>query len=247
MRDYEDLFESRGSAYDEAMRRFPTAREQEFRQVIDRAGLKPGMNVADVPAGGGYLKSYLPADCVWRGHEPCASFYSAGAGTEEAAISVPLLPLPWADATIDAALSIAGVHHLKDKRCLFAELFRVTKPGGLFVLSDVAEGSAVARFLDGYVGANNSTGHEGIFLSNYTLIELQDAGWRVLSDEYLEFHWIFQNRESMGAFCHGLFDIRRTSVDDTIGAIETELGIDCLDDRRKGMRWGLTTIVSRRE
>lgn len=56
MKTYDELFETRGSAYDRAMRRYPRARDQEFRQVVERALLGEGMLVADVPAGGGRLR-----------------------------------------------------------------------------------------------------------------------------------------------------------------------------------------------
>ena len=249
-KNYEELFRTRGSAYDRAMQHYPHAREQEFMQAVDRADLRPGMVVADVPAGGGYLKDYLPDGCIWRGHEPCASFIAAGSALNTPAshntpvTNSSLLPLPWPDNSVDVALSIAGVHHLEDKRSLFAELHRVVKPGGRFVLSDVAEGTAVARFLDGYVGDNNSTGHEGVFLSENTLMELQEAGWRIFSNEYVGFHWIFNDRKAMGAFCNGLFDICQRTVEETLIAIESELGVDRLPDGRLGMRWGLKTIVA---
>ena len=108
--NYEELFQLRGATYDGAMARFPEARREEFLNTIARAALAPGALVADVPAGGGYLARYLPEGCTWLGHEPCASF---GHGATEQ--DRDLLPLPWAEASIDAALSIAGVHHLDDK------------------------------------------------------------------------------------------------------------------------------------
>lgn len=247
MKDYMDLFNARGSVYDRAMQHYPHAREQEFMQVIERARLMPGMVVGDVPAGGGYLQRYLPAGCTWQGHEPCASFISQGGAHSAKTTGTPLLPLPWRDASIDVAVSIAGVHHIEDKRPLFADLRRAVKPGGRLVLSDVAAGSAVAHFLDGYVGDNNSTGHEGVFLSQYTLQELAEAGWSVESCEQVDYHWLFDDRDAMSAFCHGLFDIRHSNLEATLAVIEAGLGTDQLDDGRIGMRWSLMTIVALNE
>jgi SAM-dependent methyltransferase len=241
--DYRDLFDLRGQSYDCAMRMFPAAREQEFMQVITRAGLSPGMCVADVPAGGGYLADFLPGDCEWQGHEPSGGFSSGTIRHGQDIESQAFLPLPWESESMDAAVSLAGVHHMADKSHFFREVRRVLRPGGRFVLSDVAACSPEAAFLDGYVDAHNSTGHRGLFLDGVTEAELEAAGWRCLTSEIVRFHWVFDTCEAMGTFCRYLFDLRRGTLADTIQAIESELGVERLEDGRIGMRWGLRTIV----
>ncbi|MDN7126956.1 class I SAM-dependent methyltransferase [Pseudidiomarina sp. 1APR75-33.1] len=267
-KSYQEHFEQRGSAYDKAMLRFPKARQQEFEQVIAAAQITAGMTVIDVPAGGAYLREFLPADVNYQAHEPCASFTNhgiappptgaapTGSGTpkqERAALAendalpqggLPLLPLPWRDGEVDAAVSLAGVHHLDDKVPLFKELKRVLKPGGRLALSDVAKNSKVAKFLDGYVGDNNSTGHEGLFLDRDTLTELEQAGFAIEQRHQNDFHWIFPDRYSMAAFCHELFDLQKSTIADTQRAIENELGVTEYPDGRVGMHWSLMTIAA---
>lgn len=235
---YEEVFQLRGATYDGAMGRFPDARREEFLNTIGRAALPAGAVVGDVPAGGGYLARYLPQGCRWLGHEPCAAF-GHGATDQDR----DLLPLPWADASLDAALSIAGVHHLEDKVPLFAELARVVKPGGRLVLSDVHRDSAVSRFLDGWVDRHNSTGHVGSYLGDHTLAELERAGWTIVSAERVGFHWRFANRTDMGEFCHRLFDLRTSVPAETGRTIEAELGVDDLPDGI-GMRWELFMVAA---
>lgn len=233
---YEDLFQVRGAPYDIAMSLFPDARREEFLNTIQRADLKPDQSVGDVPAGGGYLARYLPKTVHWLGHEPCASFGSGGTDRE-------LLPLPWTDGAVDAAISIAGVHHLADKRPLFAELARTVRAGGRFVLADVHEGSDVSGFLDGWVDRHNSTGHKGAYLGDHTLNELLETGWQILSAERVSFHWRFPDTAGMGEFCHRMFDLRTCRPEETAHAIEADLGIDQLEDE-VGMRWELFMIVA---
>lgn len=233
---YEDLFRVRGAPYDNAMCLFPDARREEFLNTVRRADLKPGQSVGDVPAGGGYLARYLPKTVHWFGHEPCASF-GAG-GTDQG-----LLPLPWADGALDTAISIAGVHHLEDKRPLFAELARTVRIGGRLVLADVHEGSAVSGFLDGWVDRHNSTGHKGAYLGDHTLDELHETGWQVLSAERVPFHWRFPDKAGMAEFCNRMFDLRNCRPEETAHVIEADLGIDHLEDD-VGMRWELYMIVA---
>jgi SAM-dependent methyltransferase len=242
--DYSALFDLRGQSYDKAMRLLPEARAQEFMQVIRRASLVPGMRVADLPAGGGYLADFLPSHCSWHGHEPSIGFVGDRVAHGAEIHGSDLLPLPWEDDSMDVAISLAGVHHLSDKAALFEEVRRVVRPGGRFVLSDVEANSPQAIFLDGYVNENNSTGHRGLFLDKSTENELEHSGWRCLSSDFVCFHWVFEHRESMGAFCRNLFDLRGDSLSGTIDAIESRLGVDDLHNKQVGMRWGLRTIVA---
>lgn len=246
MKSYQDLFEVRGSSYDLAMRQHPGARAAEFQQIVERANLSAGMHVADVPAGGGYLRAYLPGHVVWSGHEPCTSFQA------EVCASTPLahqqlLPLPWHDHSMDVVISLAGVHHIEDKRALFSECLRVTKPGGMLALSDVAAHSDVALFLDQFVDAHNSTGHRGTYLDQRTLDELEESGWTVHTNESVRYHWCFEDHVGMADFCRKLFDLRNTSDVTIQKAIEKRLGIDKLPSGRLGMRWSLMTITARKQ
>jgi len=240
---YEQHFERRGNTYDRAMRAYPLARAEEFAQVINAVPVQAGMTVADVPAGGGYLRGFLPPGCHWLGHEPCAAF---GHQAARAAESKPLLPLPWGSASVDVALSLAGVHHLADKRPLYTELLRVVRPGGHLVLSDVERDSAVANFLDGFVGAHNDTGHEGIYLDEETPRQLQAAGWDVLSNAHRDFHWVFTDHAALGAFCQQLFGLRSVTPAQVLTAVVEHLGVSRRADGGIGMHWALRTLVARK-
>ena len=244
MADYTELFDQRGSSYDRAMQAFPRARAAEFRQLLEPLDLSSDMVIGDVPAGGGYLGPYLPQNCEWVRHEPCSDFTThAGQGLPSGP-QTPLYPFPWKDDRCDAVVSLAGVHHLEDKPCFYREAARVTCDGGAFVLSDVAEGHPASRFLDEFVGAYNSTGHEGRYLGDDVTSDLEAAGWRLLGDRQHSFHWVFETRGQMSAFTRLLFDICEADEAQVEQAIGDLLGIDDLPGG-VGMRWGLRTIRCR--
>src|SRR5690554_6300970 len=236
--NYEEIFAQRGGDYDRAMREYANARDEEFLLPLRLAGVKPGEVVADVPAGGGYLANYLPPGCQWHGHEPCADFMGGGQELNQA-----LLPLPWSDGFADLALSIAGVHHLRDKRPLLRELRRVIKPQGRLMLADVHEGSAVARFLDNFVGSNNSTGHEGSYLGPHTLEDLRASGWNIVRAQRMTYPWRFDSKESLGRFCHQLFDLRRCGWEETLRAAQQGPGVAASGDGWQ-LNWELYFILA---
>ncbi|WP_343347304.1 methyltransferase domain-containing protein [Sphingomicrobium sp. XHP0239] len=246
MPDYTDLFDQRGSSYDRAMQAFPAARAEEFRQLLAPLVPRSAMIIGDVPAGGGYLRAYIAEGCEWVRHEPCADFTTHAGQDQTERNGVALYPFPWKDESIDAVVSLAGIHHLEDKRRFFAEAHRVTRPQGDFVVSDVARDHPVAAFLDEFVGAYNSTGHEGLYLDEGTGEELRSAGWSIVDDRANDYHWVFPDRSAMIAFVRRLFDIG-TIEDGEIGAaIDDRLGVDDLRSGQVGMRWGLRTIHARR-
>lgn len=240
--DYIKLFEKRGKTYDDAMQLYPNTRDEEFLQAIEEVVIQSGFVIADIPAGGNYLKHLLPTDSVYFPYEPCGSFDENNYQTTE-----NLLPIPIDDNKIDIAFSIAGVHHLEDKTELFHDIHRIVKKGGRFILSDVQAGSSVALFLDTYVGKYNSTGHKGIFLNQNTLDELTKAGWKIEKMKSKKFHWVFDDRVSMGIFCNKLFDICDATEEQTIKEIENTLGVTIEDDTTVGMNWELLTIVAIKE
>ena len=237
--NYQDIFRERGGAYHHAMERWPDARRDEFQIPLRRAGLVGGETVIDVPAGGGYLKRHLPQGCRWFGHEPSASFLDGAAQDSD------LLPLPWAAGFADVAFSIAGLHHIADKRPLFNEVARVLTPGGRFVLADAHEASPVAQFLDDFVGRYNSTGHDGDYLGDATLDELASAGFVVTDARRTPYCWWFSDRDEMGEFCRLLFDIRGVDAAAVADAIESRLGVSHRDGAT-GMNWELLVVCCSR-
>lgn len=240
MTDYRATFERRGAAYDRAMQRAPEVRSEEFRLPVERLGVRPGEVVIDVPSGGGYLARHLPHGCTWHGHDPCAAFHGA-----DPALGGDLLPLPWPDAFADVGVSIAGLHHLHDKCALFREFARVLEPGGRLLIADVHRDSPVAGFLDDFVGACNSTGHDGLYLDVSTCRELEQAGFMVDDATMLRYCWQFPSRQAMVAFCTELFDLRVAPAV-TAKAIESRLGTTATAGTGVGMHWELYAVLARR-
>ena len=131
---------------------------------------------------------------------------------------------PLMDASIDRVLSIAGLHHVKNKRVLFAEMKRILKPGGRIVVADVAEDSVVRNFLDDFVGRYCETGHSGWYFGADTRTELNDAGLNIVTDKRLDYLWCAPNMEQLADFCRLLFGMVNTDTDTVANGIRDYLG-----------------------
>ena len=242
---YEQIFLKRADAYQKAMELFPNARDLEFQLAVEAADIKSGQTVCDAPAGGGYLRAYLPGSIErylavetapdFTGHCPM--------GDADRIVESPLHQIALDDDSIDVCINLAGSHHLEDKARFFSEAARILKPGGRLVLADVETGTGADRFLNQFVDQNNSMGHTGVFLTPETAAEVAACGFEVHRDEVVDFPWCFDNKDDMGLFCKLLFGIDLADKDTVMKAAEDILGL-MPGPGQVNMAWSLRCIVA---
>lgn len=211
---YAEIFGLRGGQYHQAMARFPAARACEFQSLFQLAALQGGESVLDIPSGGGYLQGFFPQARV-TSLELAAGFSTA----------VPVVsPLgDWPVRDVDRAVCLAALHHIADQPGFLRNVRRHLRPGGWLHLADVAAGSAIARFLDGFVGRWNGQGHEGIYLDPDRPV------WtglgKVIRAAPVICPWRFADTNEMAEFCAGLFDLRRCPPELLLEELRREIGI----------------------
>jgi len=242
---YEQIFRKRADAYQKAMELFPGARDLEFQLAVSAADIKPGHTVCDAPAGGGYLRSYLPAgiEC-YLAVETAPDFIGhCPMGDADRIIESPLHNIALEDDSVDVCINLAGSHHLEDKSRFFTEAARILKPGGRLVLVDAETGTGADRFLNEFVDQNNSMGHKGVFLNPQTAAGVVASGFKINRDELVEFPWCFENKHDMGLFCKLLFGIDLADKDTVLQAAEDILGF-MPGPGQVNMAWSLRCIVA---
>ena len=143
-------------------------------------------------------------------------------------------------------IQFTELNYIQNKPLLFNEIARVMVPQGQLILADVHKNSAVASFLDDFVGNNNSTGHDGIYIDEATLDVLASSGWQVVSANRKPVYWSFNDESTMANFCRSLFDLRSISNEDIISAIDETLGIKHFDDKTC-INWELFYITAIRQ
>jgi len=135
------MFDTIAPRYDLINRLMTFGLDTRWRQrTIDLLGLSTPSQVVDVGCGTGDLARALAE----RGHRPIGIDLSIGMLRQAGPGSPPLLladaaMLPFADRTMDAAVSGFAVRNFSELVAVIVEIARVVKPGGRIALLEVAK------------------------------------------------------------------------------------------------------------
>jgi SAM-dependent methyltransferase len=241
--DYFTTFEARGHRYNAGMSQWPLAREAEREALLRRLGCRPGHIIIDAPAGGGYVADGIAARfngdvkvvCV----EPSAKF-AAPINERFTTLITTLHQVPMPAQSIDGVASLAGLHHLPDRRAIYREWARLLKRGGRLAVGDVAIGTGTAEFLNSFVDEHTPGGHAGIFIETSEFrTELGSAGLDVIEETLERVPWRFQDLHGLGRFCKKLFGIETADASETIHALQRFVGIAEEPDGGVALQWEL--------
>jgi ubiquinone/menaquinone biosynthesis C-methylase UbiE len=125
---------------------FTGRRGRVYQQIVALSGVRPGDSVLDVGSSNGYLTRRLAAVAGPSGHvtgvdpsEPAIANarQHAGPGLTFTVGVAQDLGLP--DASFDVVTCTLAMHHIpaRQRPAAFAELYRVTKPGGRVLVADM--------------------------------------------------------------------------------------------------------------
>lgn len=245
---YKEIFDARAHQYHHAMSLFPCAREQEFLNsiaVVEAVRpLKKGDKIIDVPAGGCYLKKYLPSQINYIAFEESKGFIKQTKYDKNIQVEYfqDNLLSQIKSNSIDILFSIAGLHHNPNLKKLFQEISRVLHNQSFALIADIAKGSDQDYFLNKFVDQSSSAGHKGVFLDETTIDDLNFAALEVVEDKISKYHWHFEDEEKMVLFCKNLFGIDKVNDDEILKAIKSYLGVE-YDGARVLMNWSLRNIL----
>ena len=206
---YEEIFNHNGASYHAAMELVPNARDEEFNTALSFLNLKANDVVLDVPAGGGYLKRYLPENIEYHAYD-----FSTGFG--ENIIEVNKCTetyIPIANQSVDHIVCLAAMHHVENRTGFYEEAKRILKPTGTLLIADVLLGSLQDDFLNSFVDKWNKLGHKGDFMQvEREAQELASVGFESsLIDK--EYDWCFDSAVQARNYCRLLFAMNKNPSD----------------------------------
>ncbi|MBU1927629.1 class I SAM-dependent methyltransferase [bacterium] len=201
MFSYKEIFDNRADLYHKAMVKYPHARDEEFKLLLNILNPKSEQIIADIPSGGQYLKHKLDSTIKLFNIDPSNLFCEIDNST---IINASIDNTPFEDNYLDGIFSLSGLHHLENRLPFYKEAYRILKPNGVLAIGDVAQNSFVGDFLNIFINSVNPMGHDGIFINTEDIKSLNEAGFKT-SYEIKKYHWNFDNIESMSEFCTLLF------------------------------------------
>jgi ubiquinone/menaquinone biosynthesis C-methylase UbiE len=254
---HEDAFDRRAAGYsaarirqfNEAIEKHPTAREAERQILVDLLDLKPGNEICDVAAGGGYLAEgiyeRLNGDCRIVCLENSAHFSESLPDRYERVLC-SLSNIEIETRSLDRVACLAGMHHQEDKQRVFDEAFRILRVGGRIAVGDVLRGSAPARFLNEAVDRWSDLGHDGIFFETGELSRLlENAGFVEVVERLHEYTWDFPSFGDLAWFCKTLFRMTKAGIEDVEAELRRYIELD-LEPGAARMRWSLVYASGRK-
>jgi hypothetical protein len=213
--EYAEIFHQRGAMYHRAMQAHPDARGEEFRQLFARAPLGGGEQLLDVPSGGGYLARWLPAGTSITELELSDGFKPDNRVVETYG--------DWDIGRFDRAVTLAGLHHIAEQERFVGQLVAHARPGAVVHIADVDAETPLPRFLDGFIGRYNVTGHSGLYIDGNSFTNI--PGTRLLSSEMRACPWQFPDMDALLDFCGDLFGVVNCPRRALATALE-DIGID---------------------
>ena len=236
MQGYEEIFNQRGKSYNLAMERYPEARKAEFLAAVQRLKQTEKSTILDLPAGGGYLQNYLNDNIRYLSYDFSGEFNDNHTQIKKCKES----KIELNDASVDEIVSLAALHHIVARKEFYSEMYRILKPGGRLVIGDATVNSKLDKFLNGFLDTWNSMGHNGRFIAEGDLLEIEEAGFQTdfVIDKY---QWNFSTQNEALDFFRLLFCLDRNPTDKELLDALRELGISQEDGFSVGWELGFIT------
>lgn len=227
--DYKSIFESRGHQYNKARDICTTARNNEVDALLDLLEFDAEKLLIDAPAGGGIVAQriqelslpYRDIFCI----EPAKQF-AKGIDRRFKVRNDEIDNINMPSHCVHLLASLAGLHHVTDRRAIYQEWARVVKPKGIVAVADVRTDTPTAQFLNGFVNLHNSYGHDGNFIKpNEFQRCFEKLGFTVEENSLVNVPWSFNNITQLARYCISLFNLDKVddpklvseAISDTVG------------------------------
>ena len=248
----------RAKLYNEALERYPLARQQDIAVMFEHLDPQPGDKILGFGEGNGYFCLPIAEAVGWEGRYLVTDPSKDQLDNLRKKIDLPQVEVQQfgiegidvPDGSFDKVWSFGAFHHCPNQTDAMRNIYRALRTGGQLVLVDVFQGSSLAKHFDSFVARYCETGHEVKFLSHdfarslCDLTEFSDT--RLLN---LPIQWKFKHRQSLGDFIYRLHAMTKIPGNEAERIRMTEescskiLGVD-FDGNMYRLNWPLTAIIA---
>lgn len=201
--DYTLSFTNRAKNYVDAVKEYPSAFEEEFKTAVDMLQLEANDILLNIPCGGIYLETLIPALVQYNKLEISDDFAKL-----ENVNKCSLFDIPYKNESVTKIINLACLHHLslEERKVFYNESFRILKSEGLLVIGDVLSNSKQDVWLNQIVNKYNSKGHNGTFFTERDSQLIESCGFKVVCT-LKTYSWNFSSDEEMVAFFKKLMNL----------------------------------------
>lgn len=254
--------ETRAKFYEEALIEYPLARKMDIKIMYQLLDPKPGEYVLGVGEGNGYFFEAIAEAIGTRGKylvtDPSQEllkkiksnkYFSQVDVWREEAENLKLAPESY-----DKAWSFGAFHHLKNQSQAIKNIYNSLVSGGLVVVCDVFQGSALARFFDLQVNQYCETGHEVKFLSREfakSICYVAGFNQENVSIFHLPQKWYFDSEIELGRFVYKLLAMtklpgeEKEKVRKVVELCKEYLGVS-YNQKQYELNWPMEALVARK-
>ncbi|MGC6448410.1 MAG: class I SAM-dependent methyltransferase [Rubripirellula sp.] len=243
MNTYHQIFEQRGVLYNAAHAICPESRRAEADALLKWLCPRAYETIAVIAAGGGFdacaISQHLHGKAKVICVEPSRSF-SKMIPDHLDILNAPIHDIPLEDASVDAVVNLATLHHVADRDRTFHEWDRLLKPGGRMIIGDVEKGSENAEFLNTAVDRYTPGGHKGDFLKPHELTDyFSRLGYEQCQEGCESYTWRFESKERMSLFTMLLFGMVKADFKEIEQCLATHVGFRERSDGVTEFPWSL--------
>lgn len=203
--DYNITFEKRGHLYKYAIQKYPHVLDQEFQTAVDMCDIQPTDILLNIPAACVPLDKYFkvqPTKYIqYETNPPFAKLMEI--------TSCDLDKIPESTNSVDKIVTLASLHHAteEEREAFYRECYRILTPtNGKLIIGDVIKHSKEDKWLNIFVNAYNSAGHNGNFWTELDIVPLNSIGFHTVTC-IKTYQWVFESETKMVDFCKNLFGL----------------------------------------
>ncbi len=226
-------FDLIASSYEEAIKRCPNARTDE-KWIIERLSPRRNDRVFEFAAGTGYLTlkiAPMVREMVAQDISSITLEISRRKADEMNIKNITYyheMDPQWPkaeDESFDKVVCLGGFHHIFDQVGAVKNAHRILKKGGILVVGDFADCSAVQRYFDEVIHEHTATGHKGLFLTRSRMINIgRICDSSEIYAERMQVPFIFSSEEEVALFYQLVHALKQTP-EEVLSDVKKYMGV----------------------